>query len=244
MKRHLSILMLAARSTIYKVLGVFAAMAAAEGALFWFALQKMSGGDPVGLEQLISQSRIPIVCGIGFLLLCALLSMTGSESGGGKLRYTVRRLSVREKALVFWWAGYYAVCFFLFWAVQLIIALLLCRLYVTQMDPAYVSGQTIFLAFYRSSFLHSLLPLEETSRYIRNGILILSLGICASCFSFRQRRGEKGIAVAVLAVVILVSFSTAMGSFAGDMLLSMTVICITAGAVSGIWKERVGENGF
>ncbi|WP_152967692.1 hypothetical protein [Oxobacter pfennigii] len=169
--------------------------------------------------------------------------MTGSEFGGGKLRYTVQRLSVREEAVVFLWAGYNAVCFFLFWAVQLVIVLVLCRLYVTQMDTAYVSGQTIFLAFYRSNFLHSLLPLEEISRYVRNGILILTLGVCASCFSFRQRRGERGSAVVVLAVIVAVSFPNAMGSFGSDIFLSLVALCIAAGAVAGIWKERGGENG-
>lgn len=242
MRQHLSVLMLAARSTIYKVLGLFVAMAVTEGTLFYFALQKALGGEPIGLEQLISQSQIAVVCGICFILLCALLSLTGSEFGGGKLRYTLQRLSVREEITVFWWAAYNVVCLLLFWAVQLLIALLLCQLYVTQMDLTYVSGQTVLLAFYRNSWLHSLLPLAETSRYIRNGVLILSLGVCASCFSFRQRHGEPGIAVVALAVVVTVSFPKAMGSFGSDLFLAFIALCITTGAVAGIWKERGDEN--
>lgn len=244
MRKHLSVLMLAARSTIYKVMGLFVVMGVTESALFFFALQKTLAAEPLGLEQLISQSRIGFVCGISFLLLCGLLSLTGCEFGGSKLRYTLQRLSVPEKVVVFWWAGYNAVCFFLFWVVQLAIALLLSRLYATKMHPAYVSGQTIWLAFYRNSWLHSLLPLAETSRYLRNIIFVLSLGISASCFSWRQRHDQRGIAVVAVAMMVLVYFSRAMGSFASDLLLSVVAVIIAAGAVIGMWEGAGYEHRY
>lgn len=237
MRQHLSVLMLAARSTIYKVLGLFAFTAMTEGALFYFALQKTLGDDPLGLEQLINESHIALVAGISFLLLCALLSLTGSESGGSKLRYTLQRLSVAEKTLVFWWSVYNSACFFLFWALHVVIALLLSRLYLAQMDAAYVSGQTILLGFYRNNFLHSLLPLAASSRYIRNAIFVLSLGINAAYFSYRQRRGKKGFAIVVLAMLVVVYFSETMGNFDSDLLLSLLALGFAAFAVLGIWKE-------
>lgn len=143
MRQHLSVLMLAARSTIYKVLGLFVLTALAESALFYFNLQKTLAGEPLGLEQLISESRIALVCGASFLLLCALLSLTGCEMGGSKLRYTLQRLSVGEETIVLWWELYNAICFFLFWALHVVIVLLLSRLYVARMDAAYVTDQTI-----------------------------------------------------------------------------------------------------
>lgn len=230
--------MLAARSTIYKVLGLFVFTAVAESALFYFTLQKALGGEPFGLERVMSESRIALVCGVSFLLLCALLSLTGCEIGGSKLRYTLQRLSVRERSIVFWWAAYNVACFFLFWALHVVIVLLLSRLYVARMDAAYVSGQTILLAFYRNSFLHSLLPLAETSRYIRNASFVLGLGISAACFSYRQRRGKKETAIVALAVLVVVYFSRAMGNFGSDLLLSLTALSIAAALVLGIWKER------
>ncbi|NLY54399.1 MAG: hypothetical protein GX060_07270 [Firmicutes bacterium] len=243
MRQGVSVLMLAAGSTLKKLLGLFVIMAAAQSTLFYFALQKSLDGEPVGLEQLISQSRMAIVAGVGFLLLCALLSLTACEIGGSKLRYTMHRLSIPERTTVLLWAGHNAVCFFLFWIVQLGIAFLLCRLYVTEMGgSAYVSKQTILLAFYRNSFLHSLLPLAETSRYIRNGILAICLGICAACFSFRQRHDKKGIAVVVLAALTVVSFSQAMGSLAIDIFLSLVALSIAAGALIGVWRVGSYEN--
>ncbi|HHY45392.1 MAG TPA: hypothetical protein GX512_06755 [Firmicutes bacterium] len=97
MKQHLSVLGLAARSTIYKVLWLFVILAIAQGSLFYFTLQKNLAGEPIGLEQVISQSRIATVSGVCFLALCVLLSLTGTELGGSKVRYTLLRLSVPEK---------------------------------------------------------------------------------------------------------------------------------------------------
>jgi hypothetical protein len=84
----------------------------------------MPAGEHVGLEQMIAQSGIPLVCGICFLLICAILSLTGCEFSGSRLRYTLKRLSVREETTVLWWAVYNTFCFFVFWAVQLLIVLI------------------------------------------------------------------------------------------------------------------------
>jgi hypothetical protein len=211
MKQHLSVLLLAARSTIYKVIGILVLMAAAESASFYFVLEMAKNGAGYGLEDVVAQSRMAPVCAVFFLLLCAVLSLNGVEFSGGRFRYTMRRLSVGEETAAAWWAVYYMACFFVFWAFQLLTAFLLCRLYAAQIDPAYVSGQTIFLAFCRNGFLHSLLPLEETSRYIRNLILILGLGITASCFCFRTRHDQKGLAMILLAVVAVGAFSGEIG---------------------------------
>ncbi len=103
-------------------------------------------------------------------------------------------------------------------------------------DPS--SEQTVFLAFYRNPFLHSLLPLEETSRYIGNAILVLCLGVSSACFSFRLRQGRKGIAVIALAAVTVAEFSREMGSLGGDALRSVIAVIIAASAVAGIRIDR------
>lgn len=242
MKQHLSILMLAARSTICKILLVFLAMAAAEGTLFYVTLRKALTGEGIGLEQMIVQSRIPLVCGLSFLLLCAILSLSWCEFSGSKLRYTLKRLSVAEVTTVFWWAVYNTICFFVFWAFQLLIVLLLLRLYIATINPIYISEQTAFLAFYRHNFLHSLLPLEEISRYISNALLLLSLGISAACFSFRQRRHQKGIAIIALAALTVGFFPREMGSFINDLMIAIIALSVAAGAVAGVWKERIYED--
>lgn len=242
MKRHLSVMMLASRSTIYKVLALLIVMALAQTALFYFTLQNTADDIPVGLEELVNRSRIALISAICFLLLCGLLSLTGCESGS-KLGYTVRRLLVSEQAVVIWWSVYNAICILLFWIAQLAIALFLCRLYLLRTDATLVSNQTVWLAFYRNNFLHSLLPLAETSRYLRNGIFVLCLAISAAYFSYRQRRGKIGLAMVTLSPLITLNFSKPMGSFASDLFLSIIALSVTIGTLI-MREENANEQGF
>lgn len=242
MREHLSVLMLMARSTIYKVLGIFFLMAAAEGGLFYLALNRavateapgagsleMEGPQMniTGMEQVFQQSRIIWIFALTFLLITALLCLTGTEFGG-KQGYTLRRLSIPERTIFLWQAFYNTCCFFLLWAVQLFIVLALCKLYAEKMDPVAVTQQTVFLAFYRNSFLHSLLPLAEISRYARNVLLVLGLGISSAYFPFRQRRGETGVQVIILTAIALIFFSRSMGSLGGDIFVIVLSLWVTA----------------
>ncbi|NCC68492.1 MAG: hypothetical protein EOM14_09945, partial [Clostridia bacterium] len=112
MKQHLSVLMLAARSTIYNVIGILALLAAAESALFYLVLKKAQSGEGCCLEEAVTKSGIPLVCAGCFLLLCAALSLNGVEFSGSRFRYTIRRLSVSEETTAILWAVYYMACFF------------------------------------------------------------------------------------------------------------------------------------
>ena len=258
MKKHLSVFMLISRSTIYKVIALFVAMAALEGALFYISLDKaltrpiaensvglqglqgvqnLQAQQPVGLESLFTKSLIPWVFAVAFLLLTVLLCLTGCEFGS-KQGYTLGRLSISGRSIFMWQALYNTICFFLLWAVQLAVALALCKLYIAKIPTEAVSGQTVLLAFYRNSFLHSLLPLDETSRYICNVFLIIGLGTSSAGFPFKQRRGKFGVNVALLVSTCLVFFTRSMGGFGNDIL--MILIAITVAAES-IYRACKGE---
>lgn len=240
MRGYLSLLMLAARSTVYKISGLLLLMGALEMALFYRLLQK-SSVHPEGLEGLIDLSGIPIVCGGAFLVLCLILSLNGYESGGSKIRYTLQRLSLSEEAIALLWSVYYLACFLIFWAVQLFIILWLGRLYVSAVDPAYINEQTIFLAFYRNSFLHSLLPLEETSRFLRNGALLLGLSLGAACLPFKQRRGKRDIAMSFLAVFTFWVFPQEMGRFGSDAWIWLLALSLAGHSLYYILWGKANE---
>ncbi|HHX29553.1 MAG TPA: hypothetical protein GX716_11190 [Firmicutes bacterium] len=96
MKPHLSVLMLVARSTIYKVIGLFLILAVVDGLLFHFALGPNQVGTDrvfIGLEHAFTKSRVPVAFGVSFLAMTILLQRTG-YAPGGKPGYTLRRLSV------------------------------------------------------------------------------------------------------------------------------------------------------
>lgn len=240
MKKHLSVLMLMSRSTIYKILGILVIMTAVEGTLFYLTLRNMTAAEVVGLELVFQQSRILWVCALGYLLVTALLCLTGCEFSG-KQGYTLHRLSVSQRSVFLWQAFYNICCFFLFWAVQLFIVLALCRLYMEKIDPPAISNQTVFLAFYRNDFLHSLLPLADMSRYVRNIFLILGLGIASAYFPIRQRRGGTGVGIIVLSAVTLLFFSHSMGSLGNDILVIVFSIVTATMALYGALKEEAAN---
>lgn len=234
MRRYISLLALVVRGTIYKVTCLLLGLAAVQTALFYRLYRLSPEGQPAALEDIISRSGVPLAAGAAFLLLCALLCLSGCEFSGSKLSYTLRRLAVREEITALIWACYYTLCFFLFWVAQAMTALWLCRLYTLLADPVYWSQQTAFLAFYRDDFLHGLLPLEETSVYVRNLCLAAGPGLSAACFSLKQRRGQKSWAFLVLAAMTAVLFPREIGSFGMDLLTIFLALAAAGYAGYGI----------
>lgn len=243
MRQHSSVLMIAARSTIYRILALLLLMIAAETALFWRLLRKAPTGELYALQELFRLSGIAFVSGAAFLLLCAILCLVGYELSGSRTRYTIQRLSVHEKTSALLWGVYNMLCLLLFWAVQLLIVMLLCRLYFARMDPMYYNDQSIFIAFYNNSFLHSLLPLDETSRYIRNAMIILALGPALACFSLRQRRGQKGAgAIAFFTVTATLTFPRKTGGLLSDLLIIITALAVALYYLYYIFKGQRHED--
>lgn len=226
MKRHLSIWMLMARSTIYKVLGLFLGLIAVDGVLFARTLQQEEQRlNPVtsilpenliapSLERVMESSYFSLAFGVCLLALTAVLCLTGCEFSV-KQGYTLRRLCVSQREIFVWQMIHNAVCYFLLWAVQAGVAFAVCRVY-TARYPDWVNGQTVFLAFYRDSFLHSLLPLADVWRWVRNAVLCVTLGMCSAAFPVLQRRGRRSGGAVILAVTTAVYFGqpVASGDFA------------------------------
>lgn len=237
MKQHLSVLMLAIRSSFYKLLAILAAMAVAEGVLFHLALRENDI-----LEYVFDGAFTHAVFLAGFLTLCAVLLLPGSERGGGRERYTLRRLGVPERTVVLWtWLGN-SCCILIFWAAQLAFVLLLCKYYTMTAAPGAVNRQTIFLAFYRNNFLHALLPLAELTRWMRNIALVVCLGGSTAAAPCRMRRGEQPVGTLVLTVASAALFARPVGSVWTDILLTGYAVCSTAYAVWMCWKEATDDD--
>jgi len=115
MRAHLSVLMLIARSTIYKILALLLLMAGAEWFQFRWALNFALAGTDAGLgmkalEDVIASSRVAWAFAVCFLIISVLLSMTGCEFGS-RPGYTLRRLSVSERSVFY---GSACITFFVF----------------------------------------------------------------------------------------------------------------------------------
>ncbi|MDD2375535.1 MAG: hypothetical protein PHQ55_07510 [Eubacteriales bacterium] len=87
MRKHLSILMLLARSSVYKIITLLAVMTAVEAILFYRAI---SLSDTM-LEVVVDRSYISFVFAAACVLMTIILWLPGCEFGS-KTGYTIKRL--------------------------------------------------------------------------------------------------------------------------------------------------------
>ena len=157
MKRNASLLMLAARSTLWKAAGITLASCLTEAGLFLAALSGWQDtvrtayyeySNPMVLEGLLMQYPLSWCFRIGLVLVCAVLAFLGWE-GSSRVSYTLRRLSVGHRALTLLWAGYGFFCLLFFWAAHLGTLLALCAAALPRLAPEFYGPQALFLACYR-----------------------------------------------------------------------------------------------
>lgn len=229
MKRYRSIFMLLSRSVIYKLLVILLGTAALHTAAY-FLLR-----DQRNIEAIYEHWSMQVVFGAGLILTAVLLISTLSQSAS-KLDYTIRRLRVGRKELCLCQAGFNAACFLMFWAAEIFVALLLCRLWVSGQDG--LSHQTVYLAFYRSELLHSLLPLDDVSRWGRNFVVFIGLGICSACATVIQRRGEQHWGVLALPVVLAFVFPDGIAEVRNDVLMAFCGVVAAFALLVNAWGEE------
>lgn len=226
MRKHLSVFMLYARSSLFRILLLFVLMAAAELVMFYFAAEKIVTMESISLERMFERSHISLVLALVFVLMSLQLCSVGCEFGS-RQGYTLRRLMVSERAVFAWQAAFNSIMYFILLVLQLGLALLMCSYGVEKLG-AWASNQSIYLAFYRSEFLHSLLPLDDWTRYLRNFCMIIALGTASALFSYHQRRKKIGISMIIMLPVTVLGFCGSTGSVGGDVALTMFYVVVTA----------------
>jgi len=259
MRQHRSIWMLLARSTFRWVLVIALLLALAQGVLFWRAMERAwddareaeewfeerSGHDRPAepqdfiwsMETVWNNSRASAAFGVAAVLTAAVLVAFGSERNV-KVSYTFRRLSVSEKSVFVWQAIYNTLCFLLLWALEVFIALALCKWYVVQVGAEAVSHQATFLAFHRNQFLHNLMPLEDVACWVRNGLLCLSLGVIAAWDTWSQRRSGKVHAAIVCALGLAAwAFLNDESGFGPNVISMAASVFVTLVACYGVFLK-------
>ena len=225
MKKYGSVCLLILRASLYKILGVMLGTGAVQVLLLFLAMRREAAGG-AGLEALVEKSGIAWVFAAACILTVVFLCRMGCAYGA-KTGYTLARLSVSEKSVFFCQSAANAVCLLLVWFMQACLAFFLCSAACMHLELA--GGQNVLLAFYRSSFLHSLFPLAELSLWIRNIVLALALGFGAAAFSWHQRRGKPGVGVGVVMLISLFFFCQKTGSVYADVpVILLLLVCIAA----------------
>lgn len=231
MKKYLSVFGLFAQSSILKILLVIIAMAASQFFVFTSKLGKSLDIYDAGLtfphvETLIEHSRIAWICCAAFVIISVLLCLPGT-SFSSKTGYTLDRLSISPRAVFFCQAIYNLFVCFILWTAQAVVCFGLGLYYVKNAPAELVGNQSIFLAFYRNSFLHALLPLSEITVWIRNGFLIIALAIATAEYPFKQRHKKLGFSAIAMVLFTIVFFKTdIVNSFNTILIIVVSIINI------------------
>lgn len=169
---ELSVWALLAKSTFYKILAVLLMMIATEHLLFWKLLDKYRSTD--NLEDIISRFS-PVVFWAAFGLVFFILART-EGLWNSKSQYTLMRLRITQTQLFVCKSIYNLLCLAMLFAVQAGLVFWMAGLYADGQEIP----QILFLAFYRSEFLHGLLPMAEIGKWIRNLLLLLAFAVEAA----------------------------------------------------------------
>lgn len=228
MKKYLSVFGLFAQSSIYKILGIISLMVLAETGLFAYAfVPELSSESVSRFEHYIGISHIDLCLAVAFILITVVICLPGTEFGS-KVGYTLRRLSVSEKAVFFCQAIFNTISYLILWAVQVGILYAFSLWYTMKTPIEFVNNQSIFLAFYRSEFLHTILPLSEVMLWIRNILLFISLGFASAEFPYIQRRRKHSPFIVPLSIFMLLFFVTGIGgveNIVSSIFLFVIVVC-------------------
>lgn len=232
MKKTMSTAALGLRLTAGPVLGMMVLMAAAQALLFWRS-QPMwiqeNAWENLLFELVIDSEGIAFVGRMGFVNIFCMM-VVACNSG----KYTVRRLRVTETHLSVVWGLVFAGWMLIMWGLQVAVILVFYGIFAAHTGAG---PMTLFLAAYRSTWLHTLLPLAEGWGYVRNVAVCLGWGMIGSLVARYMRHGGKPWMPAVLFVVTGWMIPWEMASLEKDIAL-MVLLAALAG-----WMVMVNLGG-
>lgn len=172
MKKQLSVFALHTRAAIGRLALVLLGMLALDAAAYVLFGLRGFRASLTGSE-LVTALRVIFSLG---LVACQLL-LASCFGAGSRYGYTLRRLQIPETRVLLWSGVCNALCFACVWCVQLMASVGTAALHAA--DARYAEGtQGIFVDFYRSEFLHGLLPLaDRVSVGAERGVRVGARGI-------------------------------------------------------------------
>lgn len=238
MKKYLSVFGLFAQSSIYKILGIILLMILAETDLFAYAYIPAMSSEGIGrFEHYIDRSHIELCLAAAFIVITIVLCLQGTEFSS-KVGYTLRRLSVSEKAVFFCQAIFNTISYLILWAVQVGILYAFSLWYTTKTPTEFVNNQSIFLSSYRSEFFHTILPLSEVMLWIRNILLFISLGFASAEFPYIQRRRKHSLFIVPLSIFMLLFFITGIGAVENIMASIFIFVIVVCKSLYDIYHKE------
>ncbi len=239
MKKHLSVLFLIARESIYRICFVIAALSAVQAVLFNFSLKAASENALPSITDVFDSSWISIVFYLSVIVISVLLCKTGMQFNSVP-GYTLKRLRISETAVFLWQCVYNFLVFLIAVLTEAVLCFYLAKFAADRLPEEYITNQSVYLAMYKNMFIQNLFAGRDVFRAIRNITVMLSFSVNCAAFSLLFRRGKKWFgAVLMLAVFIgMLCYSDAEMSnlvfdtaifYAAVILMVATVIYVTGG---------------
>lgn len=221
MKKYISVFQMIARSSLYKVCLILIGMVIAEGSMLYLTITNPSGFN---FEEYIDQSQYSLAFQIAYILVTIVIVLPGMNLGSNQ-SYTLQRLRIKERKIYWLQSLYNMLAYVLLWGVQMIMVFVSIVIYQKNIPiEATLSNQTMFLAFYRNNFMHSIFPLED----IPGASLIVIIGITtafvAAEFTKLQRQGKFGFELLILIAAVIISFPRELGQDLAFPLISMAFV--------------------
>lgn len=204
MRKTLSVFALVARATLAKIILLIITLMAGEIGLFYLRLHTQQRLGT--LEEMLESSRVYLLFIACFVCIFIILEAFAGKQKGGNPVYTVNRLPIRPGQFTLICSLYNTSCLTLLFAAQIVTDLLLSFIYAEH-NTADPYGPVTFLAFYRSDFFHSLLPLGDIFSIFTNVILLVSLGTTCACSAWKTRQGGQDLLAAVLFITAVFPFT-------------------------------------
>lgn len=238
MKRYLSVFEMIARSSIYKVLLTLMVMVVAQGISFYMTMLSPSG---LGVEDFIEQSHYGLIFKIAYVLITIILVIPGMDIGS-KQSYTLKRLRIKESRIFWLQALYNLLAYLLLWGAQLAMLFGSCLVYQNNLpEGVTLTNQTMFLAFYRNDFMHSILPLEDGPGWWVIALIGVTTGVVAAEFTKLRREGKFGFELLILVPSVLISFPSELGYEFTFLVLALCIVYFVMGLRFGINKLLGGD---
>lgn len=243
-KKDTAVLALLVRTSIYKVIGLVFLMSAVQVVIFGRVVrgQISQRGYADDLESLLDRCGISICFLITFCLICLVMAWADSDRGGSRGSYLLGRLAMGRTKLFFMRTLYHVCALIVLFALELALVLGMYRWYVEVQNPDYLSSQALFLAFYRSPFLHSLMPLEAVSRWIRSGLAVLAGAMAVALWNGTPGGAKRRLILILWLLFTGLTFCAQVGSTWSDgwciAAHSFCILIIGAEAL-GFWGREL-----
>lgn len=219
-----------ARVSIYKILGILLAMGTVQIGQFCGRMRQVQEENP-SFERVLGEAGAVYVFRAAFCAVFLVLLWTQGERGG-RSRYTLLRLPLTWRRILALRVFYNFLCFVLVFAVQTGLVLGMAQIYRGGAGAERVTGQMVFLAFYRNPFLHNVWPMAEAGKWLRNLLMFLALSLEAAA---GHRRKGYAPALMLLVVVSAWVFQSETGINLRDAFCDLMLLIVTGGTLWGIW---------